>query len=510
MLTQRTSGVSWPEEVILSNGIFVASGYGIRIFVWRGRLRVDDGIGANRRSRLFHRATSGLRRLVVLGHTGYVSLEALRWLADLKAGFLQIDADGRVVAAFGPPGTDRPSLRRAQAVASQNGRALVLSRWLVDLKVAAQAETLSAFPNLPHADEAIAIIAAYREAIADAGSVDELRSSEAFAAGAYWQVLGPLQVRFAKRDAERVPSHWRTFGGRGSPIGNGPRLAGNPANAVLNYLYALLEAEATLAARIIGLDPGLGVMHVDQAHRDSLSADLMEPIRPIVDAYAFELLASRPFAARDYHETRAGVCRVTPPLTHELAETLPRWRELVGRVAEDFATALEIGHVPTPITGRRRAEGRPNGPRSRSTKATSDRRCGWCGGKPLPGRATCSDDCAHRILAHRHEAFALASSERMRRLAQQVGGHPALTAKANEGRRTTRRAQRAAELEWEDSHPEPVDTNHYAVAILPNLRQLSAQAIARATGLSVSYCSEIKRGQRTPHPRWWETLGNLQ
>lgn len=234
-------------------------------------------------------------------------------------------------------------------------------------------------------------------------------------------------------------------GGRGSPIGNGQRLAANPANAVLNYLYALLEAEATLAARIVGLDPELGVMHADQAHRDSLSADLMEPVRPMVDAYAFKLLASRPFAARDFHETRVGVCRVTPPLTHELAETLPRWRELVGKVAEDFAASLETGAMPTPITGRRRAEGRPSGPRQRPAKTTSGRRCGWCGGKPLPRRATCSDECADQILAEKHTEFAAASSERMQRLAG-TEHHPALTPQANERRRVTRTAQRAAEL----------------------------------------------------------------
>jgi hypothetical protein len=77
---------------------------------------------------LLHRATSGLKRLVVLGHTGSVSLDALRWLADIKAAYLQIDGDGRVLATFGPPGTDRPSLRRAQATAVANGQALTLSR----------------------------------------------------------------------------------------------------------------------------------------------------------------------------------------------------------------------------------------------------------------------------------------------------------------------------------------------------------------------------------------------
>jgi len=28
-----------------------------------------------------------------------------------------------------------------------------------------------------------------------------------------------------------------------------------------------------------------------------------------------------------------------------------------------------------------------------------------------------------------------------------------------------------------------------------------------ATGLSVDYCSKIRRGLKTPHPRHWEALG---
>ena len=112
----RSQGISLPfptpTEEGSRDGIVVAGGYGVRISVWRGRLRVDDGIGQDRRSRLFHRATAGLKRLAVVGHTGYVSLEAIRWLADVKASFVQIDADGRVLASFGPDGKDWPSLRR--------------------------------------------------------------------------------------------------------------------------------------------------------------------------------------------------------------------------------------------------------------------------------------------------------------------------------------------------------------------------------------------------------------
>lgn len=65
------------------------------------------------------------------------------------------------------------------------------------------------------------------------------------------------------------------------------RSAVNPPNAVLNCLYAMLEAEARLAAAELGLDPGLGVLHRDTPNRDSLACDLMEPVRPLVDVSVF-------------------------------------------------------------------------------------------------------------------------------------------------------------------------------------------------------------------------------
>ena len=43
-----------------------------------GGVCVADGIGKDRHEAIVHRATGGLRRLVVLGHTGSVTLDAIR------------------------------------------------------------------------------------------------------------------------------------------------------------------------------------------------------------------------------------------------------------------------------------------------------------------------------------------------------------------------------------------------------------------------------------------------
>lgn len=151
------------------------------------------------------------------------------------------------------------------------------------------------------------------DAIDRAPDITTLRVVESAAALAYWQAWEKVAVRFVRRDESRVPDHWRTFGSRSSPLANGPRQAVNPANSLLNYLYAILEGEARIAALAMGLDPGLGVLHADQRARNSLSLDLLEPVRAEVDTYVLELLQTRVFRASDFFETRKGVCRVLPP-----------------------------------------------------------------------------------------------------------------------------------------------------------------------------------------------------
>ena len=58
------------------------------------------------------------------------------------------------------------------------------------------------------------------------------------------------------------------------------RSAANPANALLNYLYAMLGAEARIALLAVGPDPVLGVLHADLKARDSLALDLVDAVYP--------------------------------------------------------------------------------------------------------------------------------------------------------------------------------------------------------------------------------------
>src|SRR5207253_10178039 len=149
-----------------------------------------------------------------------------------------------------------------------------------------------------------------------------------------------------------------------SPLSGSPRLAANPANAMLNYLYALLESEARLAAAALGLDPGLGVLHVDAPARDSLACDLMEAIRPQVDAYVLNWILSQPLRREWFFEQRDGNCRLMAPFAIRLTETAGVWARAIGPVAEWVARQLwsttqkraRNNLPPTRLTQTRRRE----------------------------------------------------------------------------------------------------------------------------------------------------------
>jgi CRISPR-associated endonuclease Cas1 len=357
----------------MSNAPIIAlSGYGISVTVEHGYLCVEDGVGNERRSARFARANSGIKRVVVLGHSGIISFEALRWLSGIGASFIHIDNDAEIITASGVIGLDDARLRRAQAAALNNGIGLAIARDLMSRKLKGQIDVLGWFQNPPSLFLKLKIA---RAKAREADSIDELRFAEGEGARAYWYAWRTLPVRFKCSEVNRVPEHWLTFGSRSSPLSRpSPRRAVNPANALLNYVYAIVEAETRIASIAVGLDPAIGLMHSDLRARDSLACDLMEAIRPQADEFVLELIKNRVFKKADFFETREGICRLLPPLNREIAETADKWRKLIGPVAEEVAQKLFKAkasskiqnsslafakyRLPTPLTGINRSIGR--------------------------------------------------------------------------------------------------------------------------------------------------------
>lgn len=500
MHEQRTPG---------RDGVLVAHGYGLKVYVNHGHLIVEDGVGRDRRAARINRVTGRLKRLVVLGVTGYVTLDALAWIREVGAAFTQINRDGQIVVTSTAAGPNLPKLRRAQAFAASDATGLHIARWLLSEKLAGQARIAT---ELPDGQAAASDISAAGVEVKEVVTIDAAISAEARAASAYWEAWSTLPMPFGRRDREQVPQHWLTVGSRRSVLTRSNRLAATPANAILNYLYALLETETILALAAVGLDPGLGIFHTDKPARASMALDVMEACRPVVDAYVLAMLTQRTLSARDFHETPRGTCRLRREFAGQLAETTTVWASHIApvceHVAQDLAHAADTPSA-TPLTqGNRSAAWGSRRTRPAAARIATPRlpdRCRDCGGE-LPTRR-------HRYCHACREQKRTEASHRGREQAARVLGQlraeardPAHGGQAGQARAAKNAAHQRALREWDSEHGTDADPTEFAASVAPKLRGVPLSELTTATGLSEHYCSLIRLGKRVPHHRHWATF----
>lgn len=474
--------------------LLLLDGFGCSLTVNRGHLNLIDGVGRTRRERRLTRSQRTVTRIVILGHTGHVTLDAVRWCHDTGIGITVIDPGGRVLLLAGAEGRDDARLRRAQAAAANDPVGVEIARALLTAKITGQASVAATrLANEPIATSLhnLASQMAYAESLLDARAIEATASNVYFSA---WNAVA--MVRFAQVDRDRVPEHWTRFAVRRSPVArNSARSAADPINAMLNYAYTLAEAEARLALQALGLDPGLGVVHTDKKNRDSLALDLLEPLRPIADQQVLSLLARRHLTRNDLHETRTGTCRLLPALTHDLAELIPIVAQSAAQLAEQLAHAL-ADTVPgkitltTPLSRINTANRQVRGARSASRATTLN---ATAGATDIKVRRTCQQ-CGLDLYGSARKlcptCWPVARKEYMRQLGLS-------------------RAKPGATKPSAEDMSGGITLQQYQQRVLPRLASIPLSAIEQVTGLANSSCSRVKRGTQIPNPRHWQALDQL-
>jgi hypothetical protein len=275
---------------------------------------------------------------------------------------------------------------------------------------------------------------------------------------------------------------------------------------MLNYLYAVLESEARLALAALGLDPGMGVMHVDSLSRDSLACDVMEAVRPQVDAYLLDWIAREPLRREWFFEKRDGNCRLMGPFAVGLSQTAPTWGRAVAPLAEWVSRTL-WSTIPRPTRQRfpatRLTQARKRQAKGGSANLPAERTprplriCRTCGASLNRGQNHCAS-CA--IPVSRERFVGVARKGR-------IASH---TREAEARRGETQRIQATARLNWRPSDlPAWLDEKTYREKIQPRLAEIAVPIISSALGVSKPYATDIRAGKRRPHPRHWLTLARL-
>jgi CRISPR-associated protein Cas1 len=158
-----------------------------------------------------------------------------------------------------------------------------LARWLVLVKVRSQLRLLKmAMTERPDLRRPLTRAAHTLSGIIDqlrqdqlVTGLENLRGFEGAAAAAYFggftQLFAPA-LNFTGRNKRPPP---------------------DPVNACLSLGYTLLHYDAVRACQIVGLDSMLGFFHDVSFGRESLACDLMEPLRPLMDGWIWQLFRER-------------------------------------------------------------------------------------------------------------------------------------------------------------------------------------------------------------------------
>ena len=489
--------------------VAMALGEGARVTVRNGQLRIEDGVGSNRRIRTWPRAGGGLKRLVVGAESGMLTIDAIRWCQAIGVALLVIDQDGNVVLAPGIYAHADARLRRVQATAPE-GLALSIAIGLIAPKILGQAGVSASRLGRSNVAEELQDLAASLDGCSTVDEVRQIESAGAVRYFAAWIDNRAAVPRFTKTDAGRVPPHWCTYAGRRSLLSgksHSNRKAERPVNVTLNAMYKFAEIEARLACIAVGLDPGFGILHLDAAGRDSLVFDLMEPIRPEVDRFVLDLMAEATFSRKDFVERTDGSIKIGPALMQRLAGTMPQWAKAIApyaeRVAHELGQAVVGKWEPrTPLTGRKAkasaavVKARKADVVARALRANAARAENRAG--ELAAFAQCVD-CGGPLARPQHVRCSICWEKQ-----------PGQTREVRQRRGRAISEARTAQEQWKRDKPGAIlNKDDFRRRVLPGLAAVSLATIMAATGCTKSTAWSYRSGRTTPHPMNWDILANL-
>lgn len=272
--------------------VLTVAGHGARLTIERDELIINPGTSASTvkdKAKKLARGVHGIKAIIIVGYAGYITLDAIEWLAQQNVALYTMDLVGdlclNLIPAISP---HRPFLRRSQYTANS----FLIARSIVIEKLN---EAVRVKPELT------LIYRRILNDISQMNSLEMLRLAEGRAAQLYWN-----QWNFELAHYKDLPEHWRQYSNRTSPISGNGRKAVHPVNAMLNYGYTILAGRIERALVFEGYDPAAGALHVHLDGRASLAWDLIELLRPSVDEQLMGWVQTQKWRKRDFEVNDEG------------------------------------------------------------------------------------------------------------------------------------------------------------------------------------------------------------
>lgn len=310
----------------------ILCGHGVSLRVERGTLLVRDGFTHCPQERVEHRIFPGdptrPTRIMVVDGSGSVTFDVIDWLREEDIALIRVDWRGAAVVIAGRDGyaADRSAWQRQELLRTDLKRRLSVARQLIRLKLERSRDTLrTCLPDSDRRAFALDVIEEKLVALRSRRPLDvpELHGIEGRAAKVYFDAWSGTPINWRTSKRHPIPDAWRAIGQRQSMVTGKRgknRDASHPLNAMLNYAYAVLESQVRLDVLAHGYDPRAGFLHSGYREAPALVLDLMEPLRPMVDAAVLRFALGETFSGADFVLRRDGVCRLNPQLARRVAQ----------------------------------------------------------------------------------------------------------------------------------------------------------------------------------------------
>ena len=285
------------------------SGYGVSITVNRACLTVTN-THSETESYEFRPHQIPYDSIIIDGHYGSISLEALYWLSKHDVSISLINWNGNMLYTAMPKETMNGALKIEQykTYLDPERRMLIANR-IVTQKVESSLSLLKELSRFYNLD--LTTIKKEIEKI-DADSIKFLMTYEGRIASAYWSSLSKIFNEIAKdfhfESRKNLSYSWNMN-------------ASDPINAMLNYGYAILESNIRKRINEIGLDPSIGFLHEIAPSKHPLVYDLQELFRYVVDYSVIELLQTK-LKKSDFITTENYHIRLRPETAKLLIEKI--------------------------------------------------------------------------------------------------------------------------------------------------------------------------------------------
>jgi len=294
--------------------MLLLDGHGIDMRVNSAKLHIKNGRTISTEEPeeyVFSPKRMDIDHIIIYGRNGNLTLDAVRWLIKHNVQVSILNWDGQLLTAMLPPESTNVKIKFAQYHAYEDEDTRVkIARNLIEAKFDKSKVVLDylkqRYPSIEY-DFSEDI-----EKLSNAKSVREIMGVEGGVAWKYWNEFAkavPVEFDFCSR----IDQYRRATG------------AGDKANVMLNYGYALLEAECLRAINTVGLDSHVGFLHEMNPSKDSLAYDMQEPFRFLVDLAVISLIESGKMNNKDFIRTESYSLRLKPSGAKKVTEEFNKW-----------------------------------------------------------------------------------------------------------------------------------------------------------------------------------------